>query len=553
MQNRFKSIVRSLGFRLLVPLSITVAVVLAIQANFSFESTKEDFLRLVQSDVVRYSGLIQRATHDGMLLNNKDEVQATIQRLAEGPEIASIRVYDKEGMIVMSAQRDEIGRLIGSSSATCHSCHRAEETKDDALLELQGLARVGDGPEVLRHLSVIQNGPNCTTAACHAHPADQRVLGVLDLEMSMAPLDAAIDRTRRQFLWTTLILIVVIGTFSALFIQRVVHRPVVKLYEGTQRIAEGDLKTRVEVRGRHELAQLAKAFNRMAGDLSTARREVTQWSQKLEEKVVEKTEELSRAQRQVLQMEKMASLGKLSATVAHELNNPLSGVLTYARLVRRELDEQPIAVEEREEMTRYLRLIEKECARCGAIVQNLLVFARRSSVTMAPVDLNEVVERSLMMVRHHLEISGVKLQCELLSGNAQIVADAGQLQQALMALLVNAIEAMTDLDEEEGELTVRLHSTEDEVVIDVADTGVGIAPEVLPQIFDPFFSTKEAENGVGLGLSVVYGIVERHGGQIDVQSELGRGTVFHVRLPRQTALPNDGSAAAAVPGEKTST
>ena len=163
---------------------------------------------------------------------------------------------------------------------------------------------------------------------------------------------------------------------AAVVIRRVVQRPVSQLYEGTRRIADGDLDTRIEVRGRHELARLAEAFNRMAGDLRTARRELTEWSQKLEDKVVEKTEELSRAQRQVLHMEKMASLGKLSATVAHELNNPLTGVLTYARLVRRELGDQPIAAEMRDELTQYLSLIEKECNRCGAIVQNLLLFAR---------------------------------------------------------------------------------------------------------------------------------------------------------------------------------
>ena len=153
----------------------------------------------------------------------------------------------------------------------------------------------------------------------------------------MAPLEAAIRTAQRQFLWTTLILILIVGVVAAVFIRRVVQRPVNELYEGTRRIADGDLDTRIEVRGRHELARLAEAFNQMAGDLRTARREVTEWSQKLEDKVVEKTEELGRAQRQVLHMEKMASLGKLSATVAHELNNPLSGMLTYARLVRREL------------------------------------------------------------------------------------------------------------------------------------------------------------------------------------------------------------------------
>jgi two-component system NtrC family sensor kinase len=310
-----------------------------------------------------------------------------------------------------------------------------------------------------------------------------------------------------------------------------------QLYEGTRRIADGDLDTRVEVRGRHELARLAESFNRMAGDLRTARRELTEWSQKLEDKVVEKTEELSRAQRQVLQMEKMASLGKLSATVAHELNNPLTGVLTYAGLVRRELADQPIATAVRDELTQYLSLIERECKRCGTIVQNLLLFARPTGTEMTPVDLNQVVQRSLMLVRHHLEISGVKLHCEPLSGDSQMVADEGQLEQALIALLVNAVEAMNCLPRGDGQLSVHLRGTADEVEIDVADNGVGIPADVLPLIFEPFFSTKEAENGVGLGLSVVYGIVQRHGGRIEVESQVGQGTVFHVRLPRSAAWP----------------
>jgi two-component system NtrC family sensor kinase len=282
----------------------------------------------------------------------------------------------------------------------------------------------------------------------------------------------------------------------------------------------------------------------MAGDLQTARRELTEWSQRLEDKVVEKTEALSRAQRQVLQMEKMASLGKLSATVAHELNNPLTGVLTYAGLVRREIGGQPLAIEVRDELTQYLSLIEKECKRCGTIVQNLLLFARPTGVEMSDLDLNQVIQRSLMLVRHHLEISGVKLECELLRGDSRMVADEGQLEQALIALLVNAVEAMKGQGSE-GQLSVRLRGTADEVVIDVADNGAGIPADVLPLIFEPFFSTKEDENGVGLGLSVVYGIIQRHGGRIEVESQVGQGTVFHVRLPRDARLPHDPTQPAA--------
>jgi two-component system NtrC family sensor kinase len=544
-----RAIYQSLGFRLLVPLFLTVGVVATVHAMFSFASTKKHFLRLVQADADRSSALIQRATHDSMLLNRKDDVQATIKRLAAGPEIATIRVYDKKGIVVMSAQEQEIGQRILADSETCHSCHQEESTRNAAVLQRRTFARVGGGREVLRNLSVIANEPSCATAACHAHPPDQHVLGVLDLEMSMAPLEAAIEVSQKQFLWTTLILILTVGMVAVGFVRWVVQRPVRALRQGTRRIAGGDLDTRIEVRGGHELAQLAEAFNQMAADLGAARREVTEWSQKLEEKVVEKTEELSRVQRQVLHMEKMASLGKLSATVAHELNNPISGMLTYARLVRRQISLQPLDEKVREELNTYLILVERECRRCGGIVQNLLVFARGTGASMSPVDLNEVVERSLMLVRHHLEISGVKLQSELLKGDRQIVADGGQLQQALVALLVNAIEAMNGLQSGEGELTVRLSGNAEEVQIDVADTGMGIPPEVLPQIFEPFFSTKESENGVGLGLAVVYGIVQRHGGRIDVESQVGRGTVFHLHLPRH-AHPGGEETPAATDDQK---
>ncbi|MHB8900635.1 MAG: sensor histidine kinase, partial [Thermoguttaceae bacterium] len=324
----------------------------------------------------------------------------------------------------------------------------------------------------------------------------------------------------------------IVGLVGAGFIRRLVTQPVAELREGTRRIADGDLGTRIRVNGRHELAGLAEAFNQMAEDLNASRREVMEWSQKLEEKVVEKTRELGRTQRQVLHMEKMASLGQLSATVAHELNNPIGGVLNYARLVRRELERQPLDDELRRELAGYLGLVEKECLRCGEIVRNLLLFAKRNGAEFAPVDLNEVVERSLMLVRHHFAISGVQVRCEPLGGNSLVRADSGQLQQALVALMVNADEAMKEVDGDK-ELSIRMRGDSEEAVIEVADTGVGIPAESLPHIYEPFFSTKETENRVGLGLAVVYGIVRRHGGTIDAESAVGQGTVFRIHLPRE--------------------
>ena len=420
-----------------------------------------------------------------------------------------------------------------ADTETCRACHQDDRTTKAAILQPGQRAHEDLRPNVLRHLSAIETEPGCVASGCHAHTADQEVLGVLDLEMSTAPMAAALGAAKVHFLWATAILTIIILAVVAVFIRHGLQRPISRLCAGTRRIAEGDLDSRVKVSGHDELAELAEALNHMAEDLAAARREVTQWSQNLERKVAEKTAELQQAQRQVLHMEKMASLGKLSATVAHEINNPLTGMLVYAGLSRRDLQDQPLDPAVREEVMRYLAVIERECRRCGGIVQNLLLFARRSGSSMAPVDVNDVVRQSLMLVEHHLRMNDLKLKAEFLEEDSRITADGGQLQQALVALLVNAVEAMSGLPEGRGELTVRVRGTALAVEIDVGDNGVGIPADVLPKIFEPFFSTKEAENGVGLGLSVVYGIVQRHGGQIDVDSNVGSGTTFHLTLPRQ--------------------
>jgi two-component system NtrC family sensor kinase len=239
-------------------------------------------------------------------------------------------------------------------------------------------------------------------------------------------------------------------------------------------------------------------------------------------------------------MEKMASLGKLAATVAHELNNPLAGILTYARLVERELGRGDLSAAEREELARYLNLVQKESARCGQIVKNLLLFARRSGVRFAPHHLNEIADRSLMLVHHHIQMAGLKLEQTRLQGDDQVLCDGDQIQQALVALLVNAVEAMP----EGGTLSVRLApdggvdaaDATAEVLIEISDTGTGIPADILPHIFEPFFTTKEGGNGLGLGLAVVYGIIQRHGGRIEVDSPPGAGTTFRIHLLRRPAL-----------------
>jgi two-component system NtrC family sensor kinase len=272
----------------------------------------------------------------------------------------------------------------------------------------------------------------------------------------------------------------------------------------------------------------------MIRDLRTARQEVMMWSETLEQRVAKKSDELERAQHQIMHMEKMASLGQLSATVAHELNNPISGMLTYARLVKRELADQPLSDEIRRELERYLDLLAAECMHCGTIVQNMLDFARRTGSEMRRLRLGEVLERSIMLVHHHFEISNVQLTYEPTCNDDEIVADPDQIQQALIAMLVNAVEATADQERGDAAVVVRMRDDADAIVVEIEDNGVGIAKEHIPMLFEPFFSTKgEKRHGVGLGLAVVYGIVNRHRGVIDVDSTPGQGTIFRIRLNRR--------------------
>jgi two-component system NtrC family sensor kinase len=527
-----RTLVSSLSLKLFLWLFAVIIVSFAAYAFINIRTTSEQWNQTISQGARRFSELIQSSTHYGMLLNRKEDVHHTIRTIARSPGVEGVRIYDKNGVIIFSADSDETGRRVDLMAEACVSCHGS----DEPLRAIPEGNRVrifdrADGTRILGLINPIENAPECYEAPCHAHPAEQSILGVLDVKMSMAEPDARLAAAKRQAVIAAVLTALLAGLFSAVFIMRVVRRPVKRLITGVEKVAGGDLDTEIEPEAPNEIGQLAEAFNNMTRDIRQARQQLTEWSSSLESKLQEKTAELSQSQRQVAHMEKMASLGKLAATVAHELNNPLAGILNYAKLVDRTLRESPAPHPETKELDRYLNLIQKEAARSGVIVRNLLLFARRSGAEFALHSLNAILERSVMLVRHHLEMSEIRLETHPIEDDDRIVCDADQIQQALVALLVNAIEAMPN----GGMLQLSAELVGTHVSIMIRDSGVGISQEALPHIFEPFFSSKEETEGAGLGLAVVYGIVQRHDGRIDVDSEVGRGTTFRVSLPRRPA------------------
>jgi K+-sensing histidine kinase KdpD len=246
--------------------------------------------------------------------------------------------------------------------------------------------------------------------------------------------------------------------------------------------------------------------------------------------IKEAYQDLKEVQEQIVWTEKLASLGKLAATIAHEINNPLAGILNYIRLIIKQLSRDRFSHEKFEDISRYLKIMESETARCGEIVKDLLAFARRTKITMESNRIEDIINKTLNLISHELELKELQLKINIAPTLPKIKCDFKQIQQVLLNLMYNASEAMSN----KGTLTITANRADGaKTIIEVAisDTGCGISEKDMENIFEPFFTTKEEGKGVGLGLSVVYGIIARHHGSISVESELGKGSTFKVRLP----------------------
>ena len=528
-RGRWLRLSRSLSAKLIVTLGAAMVVTFAALGYLNIRLHRKHLEDAALLSAERVSDAIKRSTSYSMLRNDREGMYHIIQTMAGEPGVVRIRIINSEGKITFSSDAAEAGAQIDKRAEACYACHA----------QAQPLARLNrpdrfrifrpNGHRVLGIITPIENQPACSNAACHAHPAEQQILGVFDTQLSLERADASLAESTRQMLAYTVLAVLAIALLTGIFVWRVVGRPVRVLKDGTERLAAGDLGYQIQVGAQDEVGELAASFNTMSRQLLDAREEVTGWNRTLEDRVEQKTRELKRAHEQVLHVEKMASIGKMAAVVAHEINNPLSGILTYAKLLRKWLGQGPGDEARRQEMVRSLELIESDSRRCGEIVRNLLMFARSAPMNLEWADLNHVVEQCVRLVKHKIELSAVQLQLQLDPDLPRVQCDAAQIEQLLLALVINALEAMP----RGGNLWLRTAtlSAGHEVELQVRDDGVGIPQEFLPQMFEPFMTTKEGAHGVGLGLAVSRSIVERHHGRIEVASRVGQGSTFTITLP----------------------
>ena len=528
-----------LAFRIGAGVCAGAALILVVAGAWNLHLQRSHLTRLVSASAERIAETIRRSTRDAMMRNDREALHRTIGNIAAQPGIDRIRILNKEGRIRTSTRPDEVGTLVDIRAEACIACHQS----DRPLARLEGADRVrifhGEGGRrVLAVIAPIHNEPQCT-GSCHAHGPSQSVLGVLDVQLSMAGVDEDLLASERQMVGGLAASVAAVLFLGGFLVWWMVLGPVRRLTSAMARVAGGDLDISIPVASADEIGEMTGSWNAMTGELRRARRELQDWNRTLEQRVLEKARDLETAHQRVLVVEKMASLGKLAAVVAHEINNPLAGIRTYARLLRRRLagastPETPALPPADEETDRILQVVDAEAGRCGEIVRNMLLFSRTPEARFAPEDLGPVLERCRVLLRHQAELLGVELALEVEPDLPQVVCDASQVEQMVLALALNGLEATPS----GGRVNISARRDGQEVALAVSDTGCGIPAESQSRIFEPFFTTKEAGKGVGLGLAVVYGIVTRHHGRIDVRSTVGSGSAFTVHLPcRQEAAP----------------
>ncbi len=622
-----KQVITKISLKLILTVGIVTVAIISVYSYFSIQAQRDELLSQAEVYANKLSETIKNSTHLSMLENRSDQTHHIINTIAQEPGLREIRIFNKEGRIIFSSQKEVIGQMVDKNAESCYACHTENEPLEK--LPIEERMRIYQAPQdssrILGIINPIYNESSCWEADCHFHPAEQKVLGVLDIKLSLKDVDAQISGSQSRSIIFAVIAIALLSLIIGIFVRKWVEKPVSELVTATDQVGMGNMNYTIKDLGSDELGLLAKSFNNM-------------------------TKKLAEARMQLFQSDKMASMGRLAAGVAHEINNPLTAVLTYSSFLLKRLKDNP-------ELEEDLNVIVRETKRSREIVKSLLDFARQSVPKMSNADINQIINNAVSVVDNQLSLKQIRLEKNLDENLPKLKIDSSQMQQVFINLLVNSSDAISGTDGkitistkvvnlshygtlqiknavcpkrhslideevkiesmptvklkvisegEEGIINIdpvygkkrernnfRIHNTHnvqvscprcnislvqkdtncpecrsviysfevppqgmfercinpdcnwqrwvsvdevgfrDYIEVKVADNGCGIRKEDMSKIFEPFYSTK-GQAGTGLGLAVVWGIIDNHNGTITVESEVGKGTTFIILLPVNT-------------------
>lgn len=512
----------SLITKLTLVISLILAVFMALLDYINVKNFRSAMLKYAISNADQVAEVINQSAFEAMLKNDKGSMYEMISRIGQDPNFEHIRLIGREGTVVFSSTKNEIGMILDKKAEACTMCHGEN---DNPRLHATSMQRSRiftnrDGKEVMGFTKAIYNQPACIAAACHVHSEKFNVLGMLDIIVSLDDMNKKSHEYRLEFFFFTCFLLIFTGVLINVLIQKMVNRPVKLLRNHANMVAAGHLDAKVTAVSDDELGQLSESINMMTVSLKMAQEELKEWGNSLETKVEERTSEIKRIEHHLRRSEKLASLGKLVAGIAHEINNPLTGVLLYASIINsdKRLDD---------ELKPDVEKVIYESKRCADIVSRLLEFSREAMPHKEAICINGLLGKVVNLIHKQPSFQEVTIQQNYTENLPDVLVDPGQVQQVFINMLLNASHAMYD----GGTLTISTSTDDNQSTVrtEITDTGCGMSEEIISHIFDPFFTTKS--EGTGLGLSISYGIIENNGGKIEVKSALGKGTTFTVLLP----------------------
>jgi two-component system NtrC family sensor kinase len=535
----------TLRFKVGVWLAVSLTAAMLVFALLVVRYQRDQLLEAAVEHVTQLSEVITKSTRFAMLQNQPAYVYKIVQDVGNQEHIEKVRILSKDGRIIHSSYLPEIGLMVDRKADACVHCHESEQPLEQIPRSKRSrIYATPAGGRLLGSMEVIRNGPGCYDAACHAHSKAQSVLGVLDIVYSLDGIDRSMRTNTIAIAAFCLGFIVLASLFISFFVHRLVYVPLRDLEAGAKRVSEGNLDQPIPVRNGDEFGQLAASFNAMTAALRNSQQELREWGRTLEQKVEEKTGQLRVAEAEAAQSEKLASVGLLAAGIAHELNNPLTGVLTFSHLIRKKFADGSPEAED-------LDLVIGETKRCATIIRRLLDFAREKKPEKKFADLNKVIEETARLIERPAHLSNIEIIMDLDPALPQVWVDDNLIKQVIMNILVNAQHAI----EAGGTITVRSRRCPQAVSpepgmppvpmveLSIIDSGCGIPEKNLKRIFDPFFTSKAVGKGTGLGLSVSHGIVKAHGGAIRVESTVGKGSAFRVYLPLEAQQAEHSASA----------
>jgi PAS domain S-box-containing protein len=628
---------RSLGFELICAVSAIAILVIGVYAKVNINNQRNQLIHQVIQSTSLVSDTIKRSMRYDMLKYQPERLHRAIDTIGGQEGIDKVRIFNYLGQIIYSSDRQEMGAMVDKSSEQCYACHARE--KPFERLTTSARSRIFEttvGHRVLGMINPIYNERDCYSASCHVHPQEQKVLGVLDIDVSLKDVDRVIISSKKKIILFAAVAIVGISLTIALFIQRFVSRPVKGLLRGTERVAAGDLATPLEIASANEIGILARSFDQMTQRLQDSEQELKaseekyrslfendpnpifvfdrstfqiidaniratekygyskeellemsfrdlgdpEDAEKIKSLVVEACISLPKvrhrkkdgsimhvdihscprvhlgedviianiadisdsiqAEAQLIQASKMATLGEMSAGVAHELNQPLNAIRIGSDLLKK-IVERGEALEP--DLTgRVSREIGEQVLRAASIINHLREFGRKSEPDeLEKVNINRPITDVFTVLGQQLKLKQIKVNLDLDESLPLVYGVSNRLEQVFINLVMNGRDAIEEMLEKgsqnktEGLLSIKTYQEKGRVVAVVRDNGTGMPEHIKEKIFEPFFTTKEVGRGTGLGLSISYGIVKDYEGTIEVQSMPGSGTIFKITFPAITA------------------